>query len=105
MGGHHAVPKFLGGKAWQGLVKELGPKHQEFHSLLRQYLRDANIPLDAANTSAAEWRRYFRANAGSQRLAFDAVLNAARDIDVKYGTDITQFFWKNLMEDRVAIYP
>lgn len=33
-------------------------------------------------------------NPGSQRKAFDAVLDAAREIDFKHGTDITSKFWQ-----------
>ena len=36
-------------------------------------------------------------NSGSQRKAFDAVLDAARETDFNHGADITSKFWGNIM--------
>jgi hypothetical protein len=44
--GHHGLPKFLGGDAQQ-ILSKLDPKiHSELHSILRQNLREAGIPLN-----------------------------------------------------------
>jgi hypothetical protein len=42
---------------------------------------------------------------GAQRKAFDAVLEASRTIDAKYGTQITQSFWKNIIKENYTSYP
>jgi RHS repeat-associated protein len=104
---HHPIAKFLGGDANQILTK-LEPKiHTEFHDLLRQNLKDAGIPLNVGGRggSAADWARYMQFNPGAQRTAFDAVLDASRAIDVKYGTEITQDVWKNLIPGNFTPYP
>ena len=102
---HHSIPKFLGGDLDQIISKKLDPAvHKELHDLLRQYLTQAGMP-DAANTSAQAWRNFFAANPGAQAKAFDAVLDASRKIDAKYGTQITQDFWKNLMQGNYTAHP
>lgn len=53
------------------------------------------LPDRGPKGSAALWDRYMASNPDSQRKAFDAVLDAAREVDFKYGTDITSKFWKN----------
>ena len=47
--------------------------------------------------STALWDRYMASNSGSQRKAFDAVLDAARETDFNHGADITSKFWGNIM--------
>lgn len=102
---HHPLPKFLGGDTGQLLSKLESKVHTEFHQLLRQNLKAAGIPLDAANTSSRAWQQYMLANPGAQRTAFDSVLNASRAIDTKYGTQITQDVWKNVMPGNFSPYP
>jgi hypothetical protein len=105
--GHHPLPKFLGGDASQ-LLSKLDPKlHTEFHQLLRQNLKDAGIPLNVGGRggSAADWAQYMQFNPAAQRTAFDSVLNASRAIDTKYGTQITQDVWRNVMQGNFTPYP
>ena len=52
------------------------------------------LPDRGPKGSTALWDRYMASNPGSQRKAFDAVLDAAREIDFKHGTDITSKFWQ-----------
>ena len=52
------------------------------------------LPDRGPKGSAALWDRYMASNPGSQRKAFDAVLDADREIDFKHGTDITSKFWQ-----------
>jgi len=46
-----------------------------------------------------------KANPDAQRTAFDAILNASRAIDEKYGTQITQDVWQNIMQGNFTPYP
>jgi hypothetical protein len=93
---HHSFPKFLGGNLKQ-ILSELSPAiHREFHQLLRQNLKEAGFPLDAANASAADWARYFAANPGAQEAAVKALAKTSFAIDAKYGTSITQDLLNNI---------
>jgi hypothetical protein len=105
--GHHALPKFLGGDAKQVLSNIDSGVHSELHSVLRQNLKDAGIPLNVGGRggSAADWARYMNANPGAQRTAFDAVLDASRAVDARNGTSITQDVWRNIMSDRFTPFP
>jgi hypothetical protein len=105
--GHHAIPKFLGGFVKQTLSRLPSEAHKEFHAVLRQELKAAGIPLNVGGRGGGtrDWLAYLARNPGSQRKAFDAVLKAAREIDFKYGTEITETFWKNLIEGRLAAFP
>lgn len=98
--GHHPIPKFLGGEEIQELARLPTTQHAEFHALLRQELKSAGFPAKVGlNGSRADWIQYFTANPGSQRQAYDAVFNASRQIDYKYGTNLAQTVWKNLYSD------
>jgi hypothetical protein len=55
--------------------------------------------------SAADLASYMSTHPGAQRKAFDAVLEASRTIDAKYGTQITQSFWKNIIKENYTSYP
>jgi hypothetical protein len=70
-------------------------------------LRNADIPLSVGGKggSAADWEAYMLVNPGSQRKAFDAVLDASRYIDAQYGTKITQDVWQNIMQGSFTAYP
>jgi RHS repeat-associated protein len=104
---HHALPKFLGGDVNQVLSKLDSNIHTEFHQLLGQDLKNAGIPLNVGGRggSAADWARYMRVNSGAQRTAIDSVLNTSRAIDTKYGTQITQDVWKNIVDGNFTPYP
>jgi hypothetical protein len=75
--------------------------------LLSQELRAAGIPLNVGGIggSASDWAVYLAANPGAQKTAFDAVLKISRSIDVKYGTNITQDVWKNVMAGNFTPHP
>jgi RHS repeat-associated protein len=102
---HHPIPRFMGGETAQALSDLAPAVHQEFHDLLRQGLSGVGLPLDAANASAQDWARYFGANPGSQAQAINALLDASRAIDAKYGTQITQGVWNNLMQENYTVHP
>ena len=95
----------MGGETAQALSDLAPAVHQEFHDLLRQGLSGVGLPLDAANASAQDWARYFGANPGSQAQAINALLDASRAIDAKYGTQITQGVWNNLMQENYTVHP
>jgi hypothetical protein len=101
------LPKFLGGAVDQVLSRLSPAKHREFHSLLIKELKAAGLPLPVGGVkgSTQAWARYFAANPGSQRKAFDAVLSASRAIDAKYGTSITQDVWRSIMGGAFKPYP
>jgi hypothetical protein len=105
--GHHSIPRFLGGFSRQALIQLPRSVHVEFHSMLRKKLKDAGIRLNVGGKggSAADWARYFSANPGTQRKALDAVLDASREIDYKYGTDVTEHVWKHLLEGGFTAIP
>jgi hypothetical protein len=105
---HHSLPKFLGGKILQIITKKIPYlAHKEFHQLLREELRLAGIPLPVGGPkgSARAWAQYFRLNPGAQKTAIDAVLKASRAIDAKYGTEITQDVWRNLVAKNYRAIP
>lgn len=97
----------MGGDAKQVLSKIDSGVHSELHSVLRQNLKDAGIPLNVGGRggSAADWARYMNANPGAQRTALDAVLDASRAVDARNGTSITQDVWRNIMSDRFTPFP
>jgi RHS repeat-associated protein len=104
---HHPLPRFLGGHANQVLTPLPKNIHAEFHSLLRQNLREAGLPLNVGGRggSAADWAQYFRQHSGAQRSALDAVLNTSREIDYRRGTQITRDVWRNLLEGKFNALP
>jgi RHS repeat-associated protein len=105
--GHHPIPQFLGGNAKQELTQLPQPIHTEFHQVLNQNLKDAGIPLNVGGVggSRENWIDYMLANPGTQNTALDAVLDASRAVDQKYGTNITQDVWRNLMDDNFRQLP
>ena len=54
---------------------------------------------------AADWAAHFMANPGAHQRAFDAVLKAARAIDVKHGTNVVQYIWRSIIEGKFTVYP
>ena len=44
-------------------------------------------------------------NPGTQRVAFDAVLDASRVIDARHGTRIVEAFWREVTAGRFTPYP
>jgi hypothetical protein len=96
--GHHPVPKFMGGHDIQPLSLPRRAIHTEFHQVLSEGLEKRGLPPMRGRTgSTKQWRQYMSENAGAQRQAFDAVLDASRAIDAKYGTNLTRDVWRNIM--------
>ena len=104
---HHPIPKFLGGNKKQDFSELDDVVHKEYYSLLNKKLKQNGLPLPdrGPKGSAALWDRYMASNPGSQRKAFDAVLDAAREIDFKHGTDITSKFWQNIYKGNFKVHP
>jgi RHS repeat-associated protein len=103
---HHAIPRFLGGFKKQDTIALAEDVHREFHSVLRQMLRDRGLPhVGGASGSGRVWEQLMMRNRGTQRIAFDAVLKASRLIDARHGTSITQAFWREVMAGRFTPYP
>lgn len=96
--GHHPIPKFMGGhdRQWLSLPKKA--IHTEFHQHLSASLAKRGLPpMGGATGSTQAWKRYMSGHAGGQRQAFDAILDATRAIDTKYGTNLTRDVWRNIM--------
>jgi len=90
------------------IYSKIVPKlHAKYHSLLAKKLKDADIPLPIGgkNGSTKAWAEFMRANPCAQRKAFDAVLEAARELDAQYGTEITQDVWRNIIAANFKPYP
>jgi RHS repeat-associated protein len=103
---HHAIPRFLGGFKKQNTIALAEDVHREFHSVLRQMLRDRGLPhVGGASGSGRVWEQLMMRNRGTQRIAFDAVLEASRLIDARHGTSITQAFWREVMAGRFTPHP
>jgi hypothetical protein len=104
---HHPLAKFLGGRQEQILAKIPREVHQEFHQVLREELRNVglNLPIGGRTGSTVDWARYLGDDAARQGKAFDATLKASRAIDAKYGTEITQSVWTNLVGERFFVLP
>lgn len=100
---HHSIPKVLGGFQKQLLTKLPSNVHIEFHQLLTQALRARGLPPLGGKTGG----KAFWGTAGStaQREAFNAVLDASRAIDVKYGTNIVHDFWQNIIGGQFTPLP
>ena len=100
--GHHPIAKFLGGQARQVLTRLPQALHSEFHRRLALALKakGLTLPIGGVRGSTMMWQALFENNPGSQRRAFDAILDVSRAMDTKYGTSIVQDFWNNVMNRR-----
>ena len=54
---------------------------------------------------AVDWDRMMRRTPGAQRSALDAVLDAAREVDLKHGTSLTSKVWENIVNGKFKVYP
>ncbi len=94
--GHHPIPKFLGGNQKQNLITLAKDPHVEFHNQLNSSLKDLfGMRGSGPGGGAADWQQFMTRNPGAQRQALDAVLNSARSVDAKYGTQLTSAVWDN----------
>lgn len=71
---HHPLAKFLGGHRKQLLIELPEKVHQEFHTLLREELRNVGLllPIGGKTGSTQAWAKYFRFDPARQGKAFDA---------------------------------
>jgi hypothetical protein len=72
--------------------------------------RQALVNLDPKYTlsrggSTLDWQAYLVQNPGAQRMAFDALLEASREIDARCGTNLMGFAWDNFVHGRFETYP
>ena len=109
--GHHAIPKFLQGLRVQGLYQMPWAAHSAYHGVLHRVLLARGLP--SSNASAATWRSYFINNPGSQRRAFQAMLDAAKVIDERFGAELmrlnngrslVQQIWRNIYSGEYVPY-
>lgn len=102
---HHSIPKFLGGLPGQPRTSLPRPVHREYHRLLSEELRARGLPpMGGLTGSTAVWKQRMKDRAGMQNEAFSAVLDAARGTDAKYGTNIVQDIWRNVMNGQFFPY-
>ena len=75
--------------------------------MLNNLLKKHKLPLPdrGRKGSALKWDGNMSSNLGAQKKAFDAVLDASREIDFRHGTDIVNKFWKNIMENNFKMHP
>lgn len=50
------------------------------------------------------WEQYFMDNPGAQTRAFESVLDATKQFDNKYGTDVETYFWGNVLQGNFKGY-
>ncbi len=104
--GHHGLAKFLGGDADQVLSNIPRVVHKEFHKDLAKSLKAAGFPnVGGRGGSTADWARHFLANPGSQREALDILFDVTRQYDFKYGTNIMQDLWNNVLGHSFRAFP
>jgi hypothetical protein len=88
--GHHALPKFMGGTADQGLADMAPPMHSEFHDALRTELRKAGLPPVGGKTGSTEmWLDAFAKDPTKRDKAIEILKRVTHDFDVERGTSIT----------------
>ena len=107
--GHHPIPKFLSGNPRQALVPLAPAIHTAaggFHSQLNTALRAAfGRGGGGVGGSRAEWAAFFAANPGSQRQAFDILLDVSRGFDAANGTSVTSGVWSNIINGAFTLFP
>ncbi|HMP60800.1 MAG TPA: hypothetical protein PKD86_15760, partial [Gemmatales bacterium] len=100
-GGHHGIPKFLGGDRLQDLVRGgagWDRHHSLFHRLLDRRLQRAGFPT--MNRGKKAYDAYFRQHPGSQVEAFGIVNDLAKSFDRKFKTDFLDAFYQNFSHGR-----
>jgi RHS repeat-associated protein len=95
---HHALPQFLGGLADQPLSGIPKIAHDFFHAALRDELVKAGFPRWLLGASRKKWLDFFAANDGAQLLAFEAVQNASKYTDARFGTSLYDDVLKRIAE-------
>lgn len=94
-------------------LSENSPKHSisanelEFITLSNIKSLDINHRLDyiKINENERRWANYMSSTLGNQRKVIDAVLEVAREIDFKHGTDIVSKCWENIVTGNFKVYP
>jgi len=95
---HHALPWFLGGLPGQTLSDIPKNAHDFFHAALRDELVKAGFPRWLLGASRKKWLDFFAANDGAQLLAFEAVQNASKYTDARFGTSLYDDVLKRIAE-------
>lgn len=104
--GHHPIPQFLGGNKQQNLITLAHDPHVVFHNSLNNRLKELfGMRGGRCGGGTRDWEGMMQNNPGPQRQALDAVLDVARQTDLKYGTNITSPVWENIINGRFRLYP
>ena len=62
--------------------------------------------LEGPGGGYLDWARYMSQNHGTQKQMFDALLETAREIDYRYGSNaLTHDLWQNLIAGNFRVYP
>ena len=75
-------------------------EHDALHKALAEKLKEKglDLPIGGKTGSTAEWQTLLQSDPNAMRNAYDAVLDASREIDAIHGTNITQDVWRNSMD-------
>ena len=104
---HHPLPKFLGGETKQLLYSLPKPIHDELHAILREELKAAGftLPVGGVKGSTEAWTELLSGDVVKQGKAFNAIVRASRAVDVKHGTQVQSWVWKNAMGKHLYVAP
>ncbi len=94
-GGHHGIPRFMGGADEQILYygKSYKRYHVQFHATLREAMKKAEFPYE--NIGRPEFMNWLREHPGSQERLFRLVKKTARKFDAENDTDFLAAFMVN----------
>jgi hypothetical protein len=95
---HHPILKAWGGNITrQTLVPIARAVHVQYHTLLRQMAKAANLPALAGRNGSAEiWKTFFQKNQFAQTRAMRIAYQAAKQIDQMHNTPIAQQIIQNI---------
>ena len=64
------------------------------------------MPVGSPIGRIEDWIIYMNKYEGTQRRALDALLETAREIDYRYGTNVlTHDLWENLLRGNFRVFP